>query len=57
MYALNQKYADVFLSCAVAMVKHNFRAPLIMTFHSRGARAKLRVNVLRVERTNTIQPF
>ncbi len=33
--------ADVFLAGAVAMVNHNFGAPLIMTFHSRGARAKL----------------
>ncbi len=43
--------ADVFffLAGAVAMVNRNFGAPLIMTFHSRGARAKLRVNLLRVE--------
>ncbi len=32
-------HADVFLAGAVAMVNRNFRAPLIMTFHSRGARA------------------
>ncbi len=37
--------ADVFLAGAVAMVNRNFGAPLIMTFHSRGARAKLRVNL------------
>ncbi len=47
----------IFLARAVAMVNHNFAAPLIMTFHSRGALAKLRVNLLRVEWTNTIQPF
>ncbi len=41
--------ADVFLAGAVATVNRNFGAPLIMTFHSRGARAKLRVNLLRVE--------
>ncbi len=41
--------ADVFLVGAVAMVNRNFGAPLIMTFHNRGARAKLRVNLLRVE--------
>ncbi len=34
--------ADVFLAGAVAIVNHNFGALLIMTFHSRGARAKLR---------------
>ncbi len=41
--------ADVFLVGAVAMVNRNFGAPLIRTFHSCGARAKLRVNLLRVE--------
>ncbi len=39
----------VFLAGAVAMVNHNFGAPLIMTSHSRGACAKLRVNKLRVD--------
>ncbi len=34
-------HADIFLAGAVAMVNHNFGDPLIMTFHSRGARAKL----------------
>ncbi len=41
--------ADVFLAGAVAIVNRRFGAPLIMTFHSHGARAKLRVNLLRVE--------
>ncbi len=32
-------HTDVFLAGAVAMVNRNFGAPLIMAFHSHGARA------------------
>lgn len=42
------KYADIFLAGAVAMA-NNFGAPPIMSSHTLGARAKLRVNRLIVD--------